>query len=154
MANLLFVVRGEAKPGGSKTAFYNKKSGRAIVVDACKASKPWREAVKYAALEQMNKDNWTPPTGPLVLAVDFYMKRPKSHFRTGKNAGTLREDAPTYHAQRPDATKLLRALEDALTDAGVWQDDAQVAVQYINKFWENGTLPCAIVSISTREDAS
>lgn len=60
----------------------------------------------------------------------FAMARPKGHYRTGRNAHLLRDGAPPYPAGTPDLSKLCRATEDALTDAGVvWADDAQV-VEY------------------------
>jgi crossover junction endodeoxyribonuclease RusA len=61
------------------------------------------------------------------------MPRPKSHFRTGSRAGELRETAARYPVTKPDRTKLLRALEDALTDAGVWRDDTQVVSGDVSK---------------------
>lgn len=78
--------------------------------------------------------------GGLSLAVSFRFLRPKSHYRTGANADSrrpwhlLRASAPGYHTQRPDATKLLRALEDALTGI-LWRDDAQVVRQACSKEW-------------------
>jgi Holliday junction resolvase RusA-like endonuclease len=64
--------------------------------------------------------------------VTFLMPRPKGHFRTGKRAHILREAAPLYHTSKPDATKLLRATEDALTGI-LWHDDAQIAMQIVKK---------------------
>ena len=40
----------------------------------------------------------------------------------------LREDAPTWHVIAPDADKLIRCVADALTVAGVWADDSQMAL--------------------------
>lgn len=60
-------------------------------------------------------------TGPVTLRVTFVRPRPAGHYgRTG-----LRPSAPAHPTVRPDLTKMLRALEDALTGV-VWRDDAQV----------------------------
>jgi Holliday junction resolvase RusA-like endonuclease len=60
--------------------------------------------------------------------MEFHFLRPRSHYRTGRNAALLRGDAPAYPAGRPDLTKLVRAAEDALKGV-VWADDGQVVGQ-------------------------
>ena len=66
-----------------------------------------------------------PLEGPLSLTVRFYMPRPKAHLtaRCG-----LKSSAPQWPATRPDTTKLLRAVEDALNGI-CWFDDSQICVQ-------------------------
>ena len=59
----------------------------------------------------------------------FTFVRPKSHYRTGRNAHLLRDDAPTRPATIPDLSKLARSTEDALKDAGVIRDDSLI-VEY------------------------
>jgi Holliday junction resolvase RusA-like endonuclease len=66
------------------------------------------------------------------MSLIFDMPRPKCHYRTGKRSAELKDNAPAYHAGRPDATKLTRAVEDALTGI-VWRDDSQVAEQHVIK---------------------
>ena len=102
-----FRVVGIPKPGGSKRAFVNKHTGRANIVDACKKNKQWRDSVASAAI---NADGYegSPLFGPLELSVIFVMPRPKNHYRTGKFAGVLKLNAPDWHTNMPDRTKLLR----------------------------------------------
>jgi Holliday junction resolvase RusA-like endonuclease len=130
-----FTVHGIAQPAGSKRAFaLRRRDGSMItrpdgspvvnVVDDNKKSKSWKQEVASAAAKVM--EGRALLHGPLLLAVVFVMPRPKSHFRTGKNEGQLRPDAPRFHTKKPDVTKLVRGLEDALTGV-VWNDDAQVA---------------------------
>ncbi len=118
------------RPGGSKTPFYNKKTGKMGVRDACKYNKTWRDAVRGACLEAYQGP---PLTGPIAMTVIFYMPRPKCHYGTGCNAGKLKPSAPQYPTTRPDRTKLLRSTEDALTDVGLWRDDAQVVHGLVSK---------------------
>ena len=68
-----------------------------------------------------------PLEGPVYLDTYFFMKRPKSHYRTGKHAGVLKEDAPRWCTSKPDIDNLRKNVMDALTKAGFWRDDAQVA---------------------------
>jgi len=65
-------------------------------------------------------------TGGVTLRVVFGFQRPKSHYRTGRNAHLLRDAAPEYPSSKPDIDKCLRAVGDAVTQAGVWEDDARV----------------------------
>jgi Holliday junction resolvase RusA-like endonuclease len=125
------TVYGRPQPAGSKRAFVNKRTGRAIVVDDAKGSRPWKQEVSGAALDVCAGEPIL-LDGPLVLTATFYLQRPKGHHRTGRNAHLLRDGAPGYPITRPDASKLLRAVEDALTGIA-WRDDAQVVYQIVSK---------------------
>jgi Holliday junction resolvase RusA-like endonuclease len=131
---LEFTCLGVPQPAGSKTGFHNKQTGRTWVVDAAKKSKPWKLEVASAARAAMLAQGATGEglllNGPLTLDVSFHMPRPKGHF----GARGLRPSAPDYPTTRPDVTKLLRAVEDALTGV-VWRDDAQVIFQYARKLY-------------------
>jgi Holliday junction resolvase RusA-like endonuclease len=141
-----FFVPGVPKPGGSKRAFFNKKTGRAIVVDDCKRNKDWRASVTLAAYEAMNGRQLFP--GPLAIEFRFYMPRPKKHYRAN---GQLKPDAPKYHTHKPDATKLTRSTEDALTGT-LWRDDAEIAMQLIYKLYDQGQgCGCSVVVKSLPE---
>jgi Holliday junction resolvase RusA-like endonuclease len=120
-------VRGIPAPGGSKRGFLHKATGRVIVVDACRRSKDWKALVSHAAAEAYAGE---PLVGPVALEVEFRMPRPKAHYTTRG----LRATAPEHHTRVPDATKLLRSTEDALTGI-CWHDDAQVAVQVVRKVY-------------------
>jgi crossover junction endodeoxyribonuclease RusA len=61
--------------------------------------------------------------GPVEVDLRFYFDRPKSHLN---GSGSLRRGYGPDHTVKPDLDKLVRALLDAGTDAGVWHDDAQV----------------------------
>ena len=130
---LEFTVLGRPQPAGSKRAFLIRKGGKpagVAVTDDAKKSRPWKDSVSAAAHEYL--DGRPPLTGPLLLEVDFYVARPAGHFGTGRNAGVVRPAAPRFPAVRPDVTKLVRAVEDALTGL-VWRDDAQVVIQTVHK---------------------
>lgn len=129
MAEVAFTVYGNAAPAGSKRAFVNPKTGRAIVTDDSKGSKPWKAEVKAAAGAVMAGRPLL--EGPLFLALTFYRPRPRGHFTgTGElSAAGRRAIAPTT---KPDVLKLARAVEDALTGI-VWRDDAQVVTERIAK---------------------
>lgn len=141
----LFIA-GIPQPGGSKRAFVVK--GRAVVTDDCKRNKDWRSLVSHTAkLEYAG----LPLAVPLAVTMRFTMPRPKSHYRTGKHAGELRPDAPTYHAKKPDALKLARSTEDALTGI-IWRDDCQTVALQVSKVY--GDRPGCHVEVHVAEEPS
>lgn len=125
-----FVVYGTPAPQGSKRGFYNQKTKRVNIVEDSKRVRPWKEAVKEMALSArgLTEDDSLadPIAGPVVVSVRFYLPRPRSHFGTGRNAGTVKASAPTFPAVVPDLDKLVRSTLDALTEAGLIVDDKQI----------------------------
>lgn len=133
---LTIVARGHPAPQGSKRGIAIKRGGVytgkvAMIESSQDRVRTWRQDVKDAAEKAMTAHyqatgTWFPLDGPLTAAITFTLPRPKSHFGTGRNAHILKPSAPAAPAGVPDLSKLLRATEDALTDAGVWHDDAQL----------------------------
>ncbi len=126
---LSFTVYGKPEPAGSKTPGRSKTGGM-FVRDSNPNAADWKREVKAAAGPAMGSRELA--AGPLRLEAVFYLPRPKGHYGTGRNAGTVRGAAPAYPIVKPDATKLLRAVEDALTGI-VWRDDAQIVEQLVRK---------------------
>jgi hypothetical protein len=148
---VVFDVRGKPQPAGSKKAFPIRRkegggwvaTGKVAVVDDNPKTKGWQAEVRAEAADAMMRAagpargaefDPAPPLwdGPLGLAVIFTLRRPKGHFGTGRNAGVVRASACPWPIVKPDATKLLRSIEDALTGV-VWTDDAQVVEQLATK---------------------
>lgn len=88
----------------------------------------------------------------VFVGARFFFGRPAAHYGTGRNATRLKPSAPVFYAQAPDLDKLLRALGDVLTYAGVIQDD-RLIVRWSNpmKHWTTGA-PRTEVSIMLAED--
>lgn len=139
-----FQVIGKPKTAGSKTSFVPKrkdgsvvtrKDGSPMVVtkdDAGTPGEQWRLAVGETALRAVGADPHDPFAEdfelldePLWLEVTYYFKRPKSHYRSGRNAHLLKDRAPTFPAMKPDVGKLTRAVHDALTGV-LYRDDALI----------------------------
>lgn len=151
MTEITITVYGTPAPQGSKRAFVGK-SGKAHVIESSHDRvKSWRQAVIDAAL---GEDRRT-AGGPLAVDMTFYLARPKGHYGTGRNAGTLRASAPARPHGKPDLSKLLRSTEDALTDAGLWADDCQV-VEYtaLAKCWADDRPPGALVVVRTIDETT
>lgn len=126
MSALSIRVHGIPAPQGSK-----RHVGNGVMIESSKKVKPWREAVKWAAIDSLDRtravDRFDLRTLPVAVVVTFYLPRPKGHYRTGRNANLLRDAAPQHHATKPDVDKLIRSTLDAIGEAGVWRDDSQVA---------------------------
>lgn len=114
---ITFRVYGLPGPQGSKKAMGRDKTGRTILCESSAKVKPWREAVKWAAVESGARI----PEGPLWVSMVFTLPKPKS-------APKRRQ---TFPATKPDLSKLARSTEDAISDSGLWPDDARV-VEYIS----------------------
>ncbi len=122
------VVRGAPAPQGSKsymgTIKSGMKKGKAIMVESSKKVRPWRQDVKAAAEGWRERSGVLPIDGPVVVRMTFTLPKPKSAPKTRR----------TYPMRTPDLSKLARSTEDALTDAGIWTDDARV-IGY-SKLWK------------------
>ena len=72
---------------------------------------------------QREQRTWS---GAAAVQVTHWVSRPRSHYRQGRFAHLLRPSAPVWPVTRgADLDKVCRLVNDALTDAGVWRDDAQ-----------------------------
>jgi Holliday junction resolvase RusA-like endonuclease len=123
------TMLGKPVPQGSKRWL---PGGR--MVEANSALHPWRATVtaETAAAMRFVGGQW-PLAGPLTVTMEFFFTRPKAHYGTGRNEGTLKDNAPTYVATTPDLDKLIRAVQDGITDAGLWKDDSHVVALAASK---------------------
>jgi hypothetical protein len=94
--------------------------------ESSRAVAPWREAVRAETSARLaTEPGYTPPLAAIVW-LTFTVRRPATHYGTGRNALTLKPNAPAHPRGRPDLDKLIRATLDALKDAGALVDDANV----------------------------
>ena len=112
------IINGE--PKAQKRHRYRRASRRIISYDPSKKD-------KQALAKQLAASMTSPPLEEDVhLMVAFYMRRPKSHYRSGKFSNELKEDSPKLHKSRPDIDNLLKLVMDAATGV-LWKDDALVS---------------------------
>jgi Holliday junction resolvase RusA-like endonuclease len=117
-------VPGIPQPQGSKNAY--QRGGKIILVEANKNLPAWRRLVTEK-LEAANV-SCQPLTGAVTLDVMFFMPRPK----------TVKRELPTVP---PDLDKLIRAINDSATDAGIFDDDSQVVEVVAYKVYEAENMP-------------
>lgn len=110
-------VFGRPAQQGSKSA--TMRGGRAVMFEDNKRTEPWRQAVVSAARQSLPAGWHRIPRGTAVaVSVAFTFDRPASAPKRRHYWQTTRTSG--------DTDKLIRSTFDAITAAGVWEDDSQV----------------------------
>lgn len=107
------AAQGSKKYAGHR---WSPKAGRPVplLLEESHAVEPWRNLVTGTAQLRLNRyRGWKPLDEPLGVVLDVYVPRPR----------TVTRPLPTVP---PDVDKLTRAVFDAFTKAGVWEDDSRV----------------------------
>ena len=136
---LAVTLPGRARPQGSMQLSRDPRTGKEL-------SKYAQETVNHRNLVVgVLQQAWVGQAalvGPVAVWCRFTFTRPKSHFGTGRNVEVLKVGAPVFMSSMPDADKLLRLVNDALTIAGVIDDDKQIVVMRGEKVYGEraGTL--------------
>lgn len=113
-----FFVAGVPRSQGSKRAFINKHTGRAVVVEQAGAElKSWRESVRSEAQRVGSLAHWPVLDGPIACNLVFYLPRPASAPK-----------AVTVPFKGLDLDKMIRAVWDAMTGVLFTNDSRIVAV--------------------------
>jgi crossover junction endodeoxyribonuclease RusA len=140
--NYSFTVYGTAAPQGSK-----RHVGNGVMLESSDRVRPWRQDVRFAALEKRPPD-WDMTT-PTRLDLVFWFPRPASHYGTKNGISYLKATAPVEptSARLGDIDKLSRAVLDALTGVA-YLDDRQVIRLEARKSYLKGqdTAPCTFIS--------
>ena len=132
MEPLYISVLGRPAPQGSK-----KHVGGGRMVEASRFLPAWRKAVTFAAVQAIADAGWVSEDGPAQVTVSFYLERP----------ATVKIANRPSPVKPPDVDKLARGVLDALSDAGVWGDDAQCVKLTVMKFYADTRDPGCVVEI-------
>lgn len=150
-------IPGTPKPKGSlKCIGARGRGGHQLIEDHRPGQKEWRDRIANTVRTKVRTRY--PRDVPVAVDVVFTLPRPKSHYRTGRNAHMLRDTAPDWPTgQRTgDTDKLFRLLGDALEDGGLVADDAQIVAVTAVKVYLGGPgalpYPGAEITITPRKD--
>lgn len=121
--------------------------GNGVMVESAKGLKDWRHAITKATRDELDDRPGLRIDGPVSVRLHFYVTRPKSHHVANDPTRPLKATAPALPTVKPDIDKTTRAVLDALTDAALWNDDAQVCHLEVWKHYTTGARPYAGVIV-------
>jgi crossover junction endodeoxyribonuclease RusA len=130
MFDLTIDVSGDPASQGSHSVI----NGRIVQVNSTK-HKRWRNSVVFAALDLIDED-WVPIDEPVELSVIFSLPRPKTATRE-------------FPAVMPDLDKLIRAVGDSLTTAGIISDDSRIIAIHAQKLYADARGVGAVIRVNT-----
>jgi Holliday junction resolvase RusA-like endonuclease len=62
---------------------------------------------------------------PIKCILRFYCKRPKTHYKSGKNSNILKDNAPKYNTNKKDLDNMVKFVLDAFNNQ-LYEDDCQI----------------------------
>ena len=106
--------------------------------------KRYKQHVQAAVVAQVTQDLRTalPLEGPLKVEYIFERLQPASY----PKQPTSRFPWPECWTGRPDLDNLEKIVTDALTDSGVWRDDAQIVEKVSVKQWGKQARTMIVIS--------
>lgn len=154
MSEIAFIIEGKPEVAGSKAPYSQPRAGAVAKITQPGTYIVDKKARIFPARLGVKDDNETalkayrqhaqlcanlamagrlPFDGPLEASFRFYKRRRKDHYlKDGSlSASGLRAPRPIV---RPDALKMTRAIEDALSGV-VYLDDSQIVDEHIAKFY-------------------
>jgi Holliday junction resolvase RusA-like endonuclease len=129
-----FTVLGIPVPQGSKKGFFNKGLNRVQLVESNDKTQPWRDSVTAAAAQAYPIEHFPVIQTPVRVVCSFAFPYRSADL---KKDGSPKRPGYAPKSSKPDLDKLVRAVLDAVTAAGVWVDDSQVAQVYAEKFYSS-----------------
>lgn len=128
-----FKVYGDPAPKGSMKCVGAVGKRKHVLVEDNAGTKPWRDKVGAVARRAVGEQ--AGPQQAVYVEMLFALDRPASHYGTGRNARKVKASAPVWPTAHGtgDDDKLARLVLDALEDAGVLVNDAQVCPLYSDK---------------------
>lgn len=133
MSRIAFNIYGNPKTLKRHRTF--RRGSALIQVDPSKSDKQdfLAKAMEYKPAQ--------PIDSKIELTVLFFFQRPKNHYGTGKNAKTLKIDAPNHYTSAPDADNLLKFVCDALNGV-FWVDDRLIYSAKVIKAYSDTPRVC------------
>ena len=76
-------------------------------------------------------------TKPIKCILNFYCKRPKTHYKSGKNSNILKDTSPKYNTNNKDLDNMVKFVLDALNDK-LYTDDSLIFEITCSKLYSEG----------------
>ena len=140
--NIIFVVEGQPKAQPRAKACLR---GGHVHMYTPTSAKEWKSLIIDGA-QRADGFPREPYTGPVAVSLTFFMKRPQTLCRKKD------PEYPIYCPKKPDLDNLVKAVYDALTNAGLWKDDSQVVLSDACKMYAaKGDGPEAIITVTAAD---
>ena len=93
-----------------------------------------------------------PLKGPIKAVLNFYEKRPKNHYRTGKFSNMLKKNAPKFNTSKRDIDNFVKFVLDSLNKK-MYVDDSQIFEIVCGKYYSDsdGYIECKFEEIIEEE---
>lgn len=101
----------------------------------------WAQAVRGACIGKMPPEPWT---GPVRLEVDIFFPRPQYMLKQKY------PDTQIRHTAKPDRDNLDKAVMDALVEARLFADDAQVCDGAVRKWYSSRGCDPGVIIVAER----
>ena len=97
-------------------------------------SKAEKDEFVKAIGELMPKEKMS---NPIKCQLQFYCKRPKTHYKSGKSSNILKDTAPKYNINNKDLDNMVKFVLDALNDK-LYTDDSLIFEINCSKLYSDG----------------
>jgi Holliday junction resolvase RusA-like endonuclease len=84
--------------------------------------------------------------------LNFYCKRPKTHYKTGKFANILKDTSPKYNINNKDLDNMVKFVLDALNDK-LYTDDSLIFEINCSKLYSDSSEGYIYVKFMEVEDS-
>jgi Holliday junction resolvase RusA-like endonuclease len=74
---------------------------------------------------------------PIKCVLHFFCKRPKNHFKSGKNSHLLKDTSPKYNTNNKDLDNMVKFVLDALNDKLYTDDSLIIEINCSKHYTEN-----------------
>lgn len=120
-------ARGQGRPRADRRAGGHMHSDRRTENASANVQAVWREA---------GCPRLSP--GPFILKILVFRERPKGHYRADGKTLTKAGEEGFVPTSKPDLSNVAKLVEDALTDAGAWEDDRFIVDLQVRRTYVGG----------------
>lgn len=137
------------EPAGKGSLKCVGQKGQHRIVEDNPLTSGWRDLVAATAAAAWDSAELPADYEPVGVEITTTVARPKGHYGTGRNEGKVKASAPLHPTRQvnkgtADVDKFARLILDALVDAGVLGDDAQVVECLTRKAYPSAEVPDAL----------
>lgn len=136
--SLSFFVPGFPETQAGMRQITTANGRTALVTTGSNGLDAWRRKVTNACNLSRLAQRHESLHGPVILRLQFWLPQPHSRPAADRHRGI------GHSTVKPDIDKLVRAVQDSLTDAGAYHDDALVGALIVTKLEVTDHTLCGV----------